>query len=234
MKRLFFIFYVGFILIILSNKGFAIHPAFELYQEAINDIKENKLKGVRGKLQQVSLMYPHSAVAMRAQLISALINYAYDDYITAALDADKYISMYPHSHEIDYVYYLLGMSYYKRIDIIERDDTLTLNAATAFNWIVQNSPKSKYAVDAQNKYNETINYLAAKEMKVGMFYLYQTNYIPAIRRFTGVIKNYKNTRYVAEAMYRLSEIFTALSLDTEAQYYSNQLQQEYPDSNYAT
>ncbi len=231
MKRLFFILFVS--LFIINARDSLAHPAFELYQEAVQDIKTNNVKDIRNKLQQVVLMYPGSAISMKAQMMSAFVSYANKNYVMAELDAESYIRRYPRSSELDYMHYLLGMSCYERIDIVDRDSSSAIKALVAFDWIIQNSPQSKYATLARDKSHNLIEYLAAKEMNVGRFYMTQANYVPAIKRFAGVIKNYKDTRYVPEAMYRLSEIFTSLNITTEAKYYRKKLIRDYPDSTYS-
>ena len=223
MKRLFVLFcLINFSFWLEPNSGFA-HPAATLYDEAVNLINLNKLSDARKKFQEVQLMHPFSSFATQAQLMSSFISYINHDYIMSALDCEKYIEMYSNSVEIDYVRYLYAMSHYKQISSVERDSTAAINALNAFKQVTDSTLDNNYAKEAKIKQNEILNHLAAKEIKIGIFYFNKGDYPSAIHRFQNVISNYNNTDYVQEANYRLSEIFHLLSLTREEEYYTNKL-----------
>ncbi|MBQ4874553.1 MAG: outer membrane protein assembly factor BamD [Rickettsiaceae bacterium H1] len=207
------------------------HPAIDLYNQGIDLIGENKLSNAIEKFQQVQLMYPFSFCAMKAQLMSSFISYVKGDYLASASDAEKYIEIYSNSNQIEYAYYLLAMSYYKQIDTIERDNTIADQALGAFNEIILTFSESKYVRAAKVKRHEILNYLAAKEMNIGLFYLRIGNYIPAIGRFKNIISSYPETDYVPEATYRLTEVFNALNLPKEQEYYAEKLGENFPNNN---
>lgn len=230
MYKLLFLF-----LLMCSISGLAIcsenkHPARELYDQASDLLHQNKLLRARDTFQQIQLMYPFSTFAQKAQFMSSLISYTKRDYVMAVLDTDKYISMYSYAEDIQYIFLLRAMSYYHQIDIIGRDSQAATNALQAFDEIIKHYSTGRYIKMAKHKRNEIMNYLAAAEMKIGIFYLSQVNYTPALDRFTKVIEDYHDTNYVGEAIYRMSEIFQALGLEQEMQYYTDKLHEEYPTS----
>lgn len=201
------------------------HPAKDMYNQSVDLIDQGKLLDAQEKFQQLHLMYPFSSSAMKAQLMSTFINYVRGHYMTAALDADRYIMMYKYSDDIEYIYYLRAMSYYNQIDIVERDTNMAKYALSAFDEIIQQFSDSEYVEEAKIKYADLLNYFAAKEMKIGLFYFRHGNYIAGIKRLEAIISNYQETDYIQEAVYKLSEVFHILGLPEDSKYYADKLDQ---------
>jgi outer membrane protein assembly factor BamD len=67
-------------------------------------------------------------------------------------------------------------------------------------------------------------------MEIGRFYSRQRNYIAAINRFRNVIRDYQTTSHVPEALYRLTEVYLALGLTSEAKRNAAVLGYNYPGS----
>ena len=108
-----------------------------------------------------------------------------------------------------YAMYLLGMSYYEQISDVYRDQEMTAQAMDAFNNLIRRFPESEYSRDARVKVELTIDHLAGKEMDVGRFYLKRKKYLSAINRFKTVVEKYQVTTHIPEALYRLTECYTA-------------------------
>ena len=74
------------------------------------------------------------------------------------------------------------------------------------------------------------DHLAGKEMEVGRYYLDQSAYLAAINRFKTVVTDYQTTTHVPEALYRLTETYLALGVQSEAQTAAAVLGHNYPGS----
>ena len=55
-----------------------------------------------------------------------------------------------------------------------------------------------------------------REMDIGRFYLKNHQFLAAVNRFRVVVDQYGSTSHVPEALFRLTEAFTAIGLQTEA------------------
>ena len=99
-----------------------------------------------------------------------------------------------------------------------------------FDFLINNFPKTEYAVDAKFKIDLINDILAAKEMYVGRYYLERKKWIPAINRFKLVINDYNTTVYVEEALHRLVEIHYLLGLKEESKKYASLLGYNYQSS----
>ncbi len=102
----------------------------------------------------------------------------------------------------------------------------------AFGELTRRYPQSRYAADARLKIDLLRDHLAGKEMEVGRFYINQRHFLAAINRFKNVVENYSTTSHVPEALYRLSEAFTALGLPEEARKSAAVLGYNFPETNW--
>ena len=105
-----------------------------------------------------------------------------------------------------------------------------MKAKEYFDFLINNFPKTEYAVDARFKIDLINDILAAKEMYVGRYYIEKKKWIPAINRFKLVINDYNTTVYVEEALHRLVEIHYLLGLKEESKKYASLLGYNYQSS----
>ena len=131
---------------------------------------------------------------------------------------------------MDYAYYLKGLSYYERIVDVGRDQQLTKDSLDAFQEVVLRFPNSKYSRDAKLKIDLARNHLAGKEMSIGRWYMGRGQYLAAINRFKAVVEKFDTTDQVPEALLRLTESYSALGLDQEAERTAAVLGYNYPGS----
>ena len=143
-----------------------------------------------------------------------------------------FIQLNPSHSNVDYAYYLKGLSFYERIVDVGRDQKLTQDALNTFNEVIRRFPRSKYARDARLKIDLARNHLAGKEMEIGRFYLVRGQHLAAINRFRAVLQNYDTTDQVPEALHRLTESYLALGLVEEAEKTAAVLGHNYPGSNW--
>jgi outer membrane protein assembly factor BamD len=125
---------------------------------------------------------------------------------------ERFLRVYPLSKNLDYVYYLLGVSYYEQIVDEKKDLQSIIKAKKYFEILIQNYPNTNYSLDAEYKIELVNDTLAAKEMYIGRYYFDKKKWIPAINRFKTVIDNYDTTVYAEEALHRLVEVHYILGL----------------------
>jgi len=174
--------------------------------------------------------HPYSALANNAQLMEAVASYKAQKFDEAAVAFDAYITFYPGDEELDYAYYMKALCYYDQLDDVRLDKTIADNARDALNDLINRFPNSKYSQDAKLKLNLVNNFLAAKEMYIGRFYLKQKEYTAAIPRFQKVASEYQTTNFIEEALYRLTESYLILGLRDEALINASILGNNYPAS----
>jgi outer membrane protein assembly factor BamD len=205
-------------------------PVEQIYADAWKQIDKHEWDDAAKQFDEVERQHPYSIWARRAMLMSAFCYYQANKYTDATNAADQYISLHPGSREVAYAFYLKAMSLYEQIVDVGRDQTVTEQALTALQDVVQRFPSSEYARDARLKIDLTLDHLAGKEMEVGRYYLVRHDYIGAINRFKTVVQRYQKTSQIAEALERLTEAYYALGIYNEAKTAAAVLGANYPGS----
>ncbi len=196
-----------------DNKAEFIDESVEfLYNKAMDSAASGKYRTAAPLFDEVERQHPYSVWATQAQLMAAYSLYQSNQYDEAVNSLDRFIQLNPSHRNADYAYYLKGLSFYERIIDVGRDQKITQKALQAFNEIIKRFPDSNYARDASLKIDLTRNHLAGKEMKIGRFYMKQSQYLAAINRFRTVIRNFDTTEQVPEALHRLTESYLAVRL----------------------
>ncbi|MBR4126627.1 MAG: outer membrane protein assembly factor BamD [Alphaproteobacteria bacterium] len=204
-------------------------PPETLYNRALDMLLKKREYGKSAKaFDEIDRYYPYSRWALRAQIMEAFAYYVRKDYDESVIVLDRFLQLYPGNSFASYAYYLKALCYYAQISDTERGQKMTQMALDALMEVVRRFPDTPYAEDASKKIVLAQDYLAAKEVNIGRFYLKQNAHIAAMNRFMNVIRNYQTTQHVQEALYRLTETYLILGLDGEAQKSAAVLGYNYP------
>lgn len=215
-----------------SREEYVERPVGELYNRAVDLLEQNRYAEAAAAFDEVERQHPYSQWASRAQLMSAFAYYEDAKYDDAIIALDRFIQLHPSSPDVPYAYYLRALCYYEQISDVGRDQKMAALATTALQDVVTRFPDTTYARDARLKLDLTRDHLAGKDMSVGRFYLRQRHYLAALQRFQSVVDTYQDTTHVAEALYRLVEVYTILGLKEEAQKVAAVLGHNYPGSDW--
>ncbi|MBV8122076.1 MAG: outer membrane protein assembly factor BamD [Alphaproteobacteria bacterium] len=213
-----------------SKDAYIEKPVDDLYNQAMDQMVEDRYAQAAGTFNQVESQHPYSIWATKAQLMAAYAQYESGNYDEAIIAADRFIQLHPGNHDVAYAYYLKAISYYIQIVDVGRDQKTTESAVKALDDVVRRFPDSKYARDAKLKLDFTRDHLAGKEMEIGRYYLKRGDYLAAMNRFKRVIDKYQTTTHVPEALERLVECDLALGLTSEAKQNAAVLGYNYPGS----
>lgn len=202
----------------------------KLYNEALANLDAGRLGEAAKKFAAIDRQHPYTEWARKALVMGAFTNYRQGNYEEAISMSKRYNTLYPTSPESAYAYYIIGLSYFRQIPDVTRDQAASRRAIAAMQEVIDRYPTSEYVEDAKTKIRFARDQLAGKEMQVGRYYLERKDYLAAIKRFRGVVEEYSNTRHVEEALARLVEAYYAMGLTSEAQMAASVLGQNYPDS----
>ena len=202
----------------------------EAYNNGLKALEEGDVLFAAKKFNEAEVLFPQSKWAPRAALMAAYSYYTQDYYLDAIAELDRFLIVYPNYKDMDYVYYLMGLSYYEQIVDETKDLESIIKAKEYFELLIKNYPNTEYSIDAKFKKDYIEDILASKEMYVGRYYVQRKKWIPAINRFRSVIDNYDTTIYTEEALYRLVEINYKIGLKSEAEKYAKLLGYNYQSS----
>ncbi len=202
----------------------------EAYQEGMKNLESGDVLYAAKKFNEAEILFPQSDWAPKSALMAAYSYYTQDYYGDTIAELERFLRVYPLNKNLDYVYYLLGVSYYEQIVDEKKDLQSIINAKKYFEILIQNYPNTNYSLDAEYKIELVNQTLASKEMYIGRYYFDRKKWIPAINRFKAVIDNYDTTVYAEEALHRLVEVHYILGLKDEAKKYAKLLGYNYQSS----
>lgn len=205
-------------------------PADQLYNQGLANLDGGRLGEATKKFEAIDRQYPYSEWARKALVMRAFAAYRNGDYDTSIASSKRYLATYPGTDEAPYAQYIMGLSYFRQIPDVTRDQRDTARAVGAMQEVVDRYPDSEYAEDARSKVRVARDQLAGKEMQIGRYYLERREYLASINRFKIVVDQYPQTRHVEEALSRLTEAYYAMGLTQEAQASASVLGQNFPDS----
>jgi len=202
----------------------------EAYQLGMKNLESGDVIYAAKKFNEAEILFPQSEWAPKSALMAAYSYYTQDYYGDTIAELERFIRVYPLSKNLDYVYYLLGVSYYEQIVDEKKDLQSIIKAKKYFEILIKNYPNTNYSLDAEYKIELVNDTLAAKEMYIGRYYFNKKKWIPAINRFRTIIDDYETTIYTEEALHRLVEVHYLLGLKDEAKKYANLLGYNYQSS----
>ena len=214
--------------------------ANQLYSEAKQKLAEQNYEKAIEYFEILEARYPFGRYAQQAQLEIAYAYYKYEEPDLAIAAADRFIKVYPRHANVDYAWYIKGLTNYTRgktfIDKFlpqepSERDTYTMRAAyDDFSHLVKSYPNSIYAKDSAQRMIYLRNNMAEYEIHVANWYMRRNAYIAAANRSKYVIENYQRTPAVEPALVIAARAYRKLDapeLEADAM---RVLRMNYPDS----
>jgi len=202
----------------------------ETYEEGMSYLEDGDAIYAASKFNEAELLFPQSEWAPKSALMAAYAYYSQDYLKDAIAELDRFLKVYPKHKNLDYVYYLLAISYYEQIVDEKKDLQSIIKAKQYFEIVIRDYQKTSYALDAEFKIDLINDILAAKEMYIGSYYFEKKKWISAINRFQTIINDYETTIYAEEALHRLVEVHYIIGLKDEAKKYAKLLGYNYQSS----
>ena len=200
------------------------------YKEGAKALDENDTFFAAKKFLEAELLYPQSEWASKSSLMASYAYYIEGNYSGALYNLERFLKTYPKDPRMDYVHYLIGLSYYENIEGEKKDIKPLIEAKNKFEFVIQNYPNTDFALDSKFKIDLINDVLASKEMYLGRHYIKKEKWVAAINRFKIVLNDYDTTIYTEEAIHRLVEIHYKIGLEGEAKKYASLLGYNYLSS----
>lgn len=207
-----------------------VEPADVLFNQGLANLDAGERKEARDKFEAIDKQHPYSEYSRKSLILLTFLAYRDGKYSESVSSGKRYVSLYPGSKDAAYAQYLVGMSFYRQIPDITRDQNITAKAYRAMKVVVEQYPESEYVEDAKRKLRISFDQIAGKEMLVGRYYQERKEYLAAVNRFRRVIERFQTTRHVEEALARLTETYYAMGIVNEAQTATAILGHNFPDS----
>ena len=222
----------------------ASYSAEKIYGLAHSAMAEGNYTRAVKLFEALESRYPYGRYAQQAIMESAYASYRAGETATAVANADRFIRTYPNHPNVDYMYYLKGLVYFREdqgilgyiyeLDLSEREPKSMRESYAAFRELVTKFPDSRYAADSADRMRYLTNSLALYEVKVARYYYNRGAYIAAVNRAQVALITYPRTPANEDALDVLARSYDKLELPQLRDDAQRILKQTFPDSRYLT
>ena len=210
----------------------------QFYRRALEQLNSRNIQGAISTYQALESRFPFGKFAEQAQIEIVYAYYENNDTEAARAAADRFIRLHPDSKNVDYAYYMKGLSSFSDgggifsrflpIDETKRDPGRAEESFSDFAQMLALYPDSKYAADARARMVFLRNNLAGYEIHVANYYLDRKAYVAALRRGQYVVENFQGTPAVAYGIAIMIECYLRLGLNDLADTSLKLLTTNYP------
>ncbi len=205
----------------------------QLFESALENQIGERLTEAESGFKQLMDDYPLSPYAVKAQLKLADLYYAREEYDSSAAYYTTFVALHPSHPDAAYALFQKGMSLFKDVLSVDRDQTSTRKALFAFEDLRRDYEGSPYHEKAAELITFLRRRLAERELYIARFYFKGKNYKGALARFGDLLKQYPEAGLNPEALYYVGESYRKLGENEMAKQTYKSLIQEYSDSSYA-
>lgn len=202
----------------------------DIYKDAYAEFNDENYEEAAAEFLKAETQYPASPWAADALVMAAYSQYLDGDFAGAILAVDRFMRFHPGHKDAAYMMYLRGMCYYRQVSDVRREPGMSAYALQQFQTLVQRFPRSPYAKNAENKIIILKNYIAGKVMFSARNDMKKENWTSAINRLQSIVTDAQETVMTPEALYRLTECYTAIGLPEQAFGYAEMLKLNFPDN----
>ena len=149
------------------------------------------------------------------------------DYDSAYAASEKFIRLYPRNTNIDYAYFMRGMTgYYEddgllsdvfSLDLSKRDVSTAMKSYADLTEFMIRYPESEYVDVARERLIFLRNLIASSELDGAEYYLKRGAYLGALNRANYVLKNIPDSSEKDRALSIMKEAYEKLGYDEYAE-----------------
>ena len=211
----------------------------QFYERALDQLNGQNFRAAISTYQALESRFPFGRYAEQSQIEIVYAYYRNEDMEAARAAADRFIRLHPESENIDYAYYMKGLSSFTDgsglfsrflpIDHTKRDPGRAQESFSDFAQLLALYPDSPYSGDARSRMIYLRNNLAQYEIHVADYYTERRAYIAALRRAQYVVENFQGTPAVADGIAIMVECYLRLGLNDLADTSLALLKENYPE-----
>lgn len=200
--------------------------AEKFYLEANSELNDGNYLTAIEYYETLESRFPFGKYATQAQIDVAYAYYKFDEPDSAITAIDRFIKLHPRDPNVDYAYYLKGLTNYERggtiLDLVSERDTsefdknLLLRAYNDFKLLIQRFPSSKYATDARKRMIFLRNELARADFAIAEYYASRDAWLAVVGRTRFVLNNYQGTSVIRSALELQLKAYQQLGMDLMA------------------
>ncbi|MHC8865446.1 outer membrane protein assembly factor BamD [Arenicellales bacterium IMCC57338] len=214
----------------------------DFMNEGQAQMADSAWSGAIATYRQMLGRFPYGRYAEQAQLDIAYAYLKNSEPALAASSADQFIRMHPTHPNVDYAYYLKGLSLFEPpdgwLDVISgvnpanNDIRPVQEAFSVYQSLISRFPDSRYAPEARKRLIYIINVLAAHEAEVAQYYYAMGADVAAVNRARFILETYQNSSSVEDALGVMMLAYKRMGLVELYDDTSRLLELNFPESRY--
>jgi outer membrane protein assembly factor BamD len=211
----------------------------DFYEAAQRHIQGQRWEQAIEVLQGLESAFPFGTYAEQAQLELIYAQYRNFEPEAATAAADRFIRLHPQHRNVDYAYYMKGLSSFTEghglferflpTDLTSRDPGAARESFAHFSQLLAKFPKSSYAPDARKRMIYLRNLLSRYEIHVANYYFKRGAYLAAVNRGRYVVENFQQTPAVPDALAVMVQGYDLLEMPELAAAPLELLRANYPE-----
>jgi len=230
MKNKFFILLISVMILMscASTEQDEAEPAeVILYRMAQDRMNAQNFMGAVESLARIERFYPFGVYAEQARADLIYAHYMTGDYDQAYAASEKFIRLYPRNTNIDYAYFMKGMTGYYADDgllgnifslsLAKRDISGAMQSYADLTEFLIRYPESEYIDSARERLIFLRNLIASSELDGAEYYMKRGAYLAALKRANYVLKNIPNSTETERALDIMRRSFIELGYEEYAE-----------------
>lgn len=204
-----------------SKKDEIVDTEQALYEAAQEQMARRNWTTATEALQLLEENFPFGVYAEQAQLELIYTYYRTLDYELAIAAADRFIRLHPQHRNVDYAYYMRGVSsFYSETaitsalisDVATRDSGSAKDSFNYFSQLLNRYPDSIYALDARQRMVYLRNILARQEIHIANYYFRRGAFVAAANRGKYVVESMQGTPAVPDGLAVMAQAYHLLGM----------------------
>ena len=230
MKNKFLILFFSIIVLMgcaSNEKENAEPPEVQLYRLAQDRINAQNYLGAVDSLVRIERFYPFGVYAEQARADLIYAHYMSGDYDQAYAASEKFIRLYPRNTNVDYAYFMKGMTGYYAdegllgnlfsLSLAKRDISGAMQSYADLTEFLIRYPESEYIDAARERLIFLRNLIASSELDGAEYYMKRGAYLAALNRANYVLKNIPNSTETQRALDIMKKSFIELGYEEYAE-----------------
>ena len=191
-----------------------------LYNLAQDRINAKNYVGAVDSLSRIERFYPFGVYAEQARADLIYAHYMTGDFDAAYASSEKFIRLYPRNTNIDYAYFMRGMTGYYQddgiignvfsLELAKRDVSGAMQSYADLTEFIIRYPESEYIDPARERLIFLRNLIASSELDGAEYYLKRGAFVAALNRANYVLKNIPNSTEKDRALKIMKEAYEQL------------------------
>lgn len=194
----------------------------KIYDDGVYYMRDKSYSEAIKRFEALDVQYPFGRDTEKAQLYLIYAYYMREDYPLSVAASERFIRIHPTSPNVDYAYYMRGMSnYYQNLGLIERwfaidlatrDLTQIKKSYQSFAELEARFPNSRYTPPAHQYLVYLRNVMAQHELEIAQYYYGRKAYMAAANRAASVVAHYEGAPSVIPALQLMANSYKELGL----------------------